>query len=264
MRMDDSLSIITEVHLSCIDSWWKLSSIQWGLTTLRCVPLCLCIACEWCSKLSICSISDGLRDVISHSVLVLIKWPSRHGSPTKANPSPFSSAQRVTGQLEQGTVTCSLLWLQLGGERSQAGDTIHRQSPNKIHLQTKAMSRGPGGHVFSKSATSSSLHYMWHLPSRTVSRDTNGESSIKYTTQRALGHTSDTPTGWLSCVTLCYTHTQLCSNPLKSACFRERVLNTSHGDAAGEWWKCFNLDNDVMILSVSLNLSAFLCDAFKV
>lgn len=102
---------------------------RWG-----CGLLCLCIVCEWCSKLSICSISDGLRDVISHSVLVLIKWPSRHGSPTKANPSS-SSAWRVTGQLERGAVTRSLLWLQLWGERSQAGDTMHRQGPNKIHLQ---------------------------------------------------------------------------------------------------------------------------------
>lgn len=79
--------------------WWKLVSIQWGLTMLRCVLLCLCIVVqvsEWCSKLSICSISDGLRDVISHSVLVLIKWPSRHGSPTKATPTtPTTTPQRM-------------------------------------------------------------------------------------------------------------------------------------------------------------------------
>lgn len=96
MATDDSVSLRTGVHLSHIDSRWnkaegKLSCIQWGLTTLRCVLSCLCIVvlvCEWCSKLSICSISDGLRDVISHSVLVLIKWPSRHGSPTKASTPP--------------------------------------------------------------------------------------------------------------------------------------------------------------------------------
>ena len=37
--------------------------------------------------MSICRVSDGLRDVISHSVLSLIKWHSCHGSPTKASPS---------------------------------------------------------------------------------------------------------------------------------------------------------------------------------
>lgn len=242
MRMDDSLSINTQVHLSCIDSWWKLSSIQWGLTTLRCVPLCLCIVvkvCEWCSKLSICSISDGLRDVISHSVLVLIKWPSRHGSPTKANPSPSSSARRVTGQLERGAVTCSLLWLQLWGERSQAGDTIHRQGPNKIHLQTNAMSRGPGGHVCSESATSSSLHYMWHLPSRAVSCDTNGESSINYTTQRALG-THQTPTGWLSCVILCWRSSSLVTHTHRHTHCFAIILSSLHllGKACDNSVKC--------------------------
>ncbi|KAK5872605.1 hypothetical protein PBY51_013289 [Eleginops maclovinus] len=71
---------------------------------------------------------------------------------------------------------------------------MHRQGPNKIHLQTNAMSRGPGGHVVCESATSSSLHYMWHLPSRAVGCDTNRESSIDYTTLRALG-TRQPPTG---------------------------------------------------------------------
>lgn len=227
MRMDDSLSINTNVHLSCIDSWWKLSSIQWGLTMLRCVLLCLCIVvqvCEWCSKLSICSISDGLRDIISHSVLVLIKWPSRHGSPTKASPLPPPSAWRVTGQLEQGAVTCSLLWLQLWGERSQAGDTIHRQGPNKIHLQTNTMSQGPAGHVCSPSSTSPSLHYMWHLPSRAVSSDTSEERAVQTTPPRGLwAHIKrrqvDCPV--LFCVGDLHhlSHIQLCHNPLKSASF---------------------------------------------
>lgn len=132
----------------------KLSSAQWGLTTLRCARPCLCIVlrvCEWCS---ICSISEGLRDVISHSVLVFIKWPSRHGSPTKASPFP-ARARRVTGQLEPGAVTCSMLWLELWGGRSQAGDTIHQRGPNAIHRQTKRNEPWPwrsrvhwGSHIF--------------------------------------------------------------------------------------------------------------------
>lgn len=108
----------------------KLSSVQWGLTTLRCARPRLCIVlreCEWCS---VCSISEGLRDVISHSVLVFIKWPSRHGSPTKASPFP-ARAPRVTGQLEQGAVTCSMLWLELWGGRSQAGDAICQRGPQR-------------------------------------------------------------------------------------------------------------------------------------
>lgn len=256
MIIDDSLSINAEVHLSCIDSWWWLSSIQWGLTTLRCVPLCLCIVCEWCSKLSICSISDGLRDVISHSVLVLIKWPSRHGSPTKANPSLSYSAWRVTGQLEQGAVTCSLLWLWLWGERSQAGNTIHRQGPNKIHLQLNAMSRGPGGHVCCRRATSSSLHYMWHLPSKAVSCDSNGESSINDTPQRALG-THQTPTGWLCCVILCWRSSSPVTHCFQ-VCIFWGVMETQQESEGGILiWA-------MMTSSVALNLSAFLSDAFKV
>lgn len=63
--------------------------------------------------------------------------------PYKGQPPP-PSALRVTGQLEQGAVTCSLLWLQLWGDRtSGGGGTIHRQSPNKIHLQTNTLNHGP-------------------------------------------------------------------------------------------------------------------------
>lgn len=94
MGMDDHLSVTTEVHLSHIDSCWKKAEGETVFYSMRsdhaevCAALCIVVrVCEWCGKLSICSISDGLRDVISHSVLVLIKWPSRHGSLTKASPS---------------------------------------------------------------------------------------------------------------------------------------------------------------------------------
>lgn len=90
-----------------------LGSMRSDHAKVRAAPVCvfamrLCVClCEWCSKLSICSISEGLGDVISHSVLVFIKWPSHHGSPTKASPFP-ARAWRVTGQLERGAVITAL------------------------------------------------------------------------------------------------------------------------------------------------------------
>lgn len=110
-----------------------------------CLYFCVTVVrvCEWCSKLSICSISDGLRDVISHSVLVLIKWPSRHGSPTKASPSP---PQCTESDRPIRAGCCDMQSAVITALRRQdfwGGGTIHRQSPNKIHLQTNTLNHGP-------------------------------------------------------------------------------------------------------------------------
>lgn len=241
-----------------------------------CLYFCVTVVrvCEWCSKLSICSISDGLRDVISHSVLVLIKWPSRHGSPTKASPPP-PSALRVTGQLEQGAVTCSLLWLQLWGDRTSGGGGPYTgKVPTRFISKQTHWTTAPGGHVCFEDATSSSLHYMWHLPSNAVSSDTNRETSTNYNTQRALG-TYHTPTGWLSSIILCWRS----SSPVTryTRCFAIILhkfvsivkgmwqMNTSHRAAAGEWRNFSHLCDDEMIIEresvaqiVALNVSASL------
>lgn len=80
------------------------------------------------------------------------------------------------------------------------GGTIHRQGPNKIHLQTNTL-RAPGGSVCFEDATSSSFHYMWHLPSGAVSSDTNSGGSANYNIQGALG-TYHTQAGRLSGIIL--------------------------------------------------------------
>ncbi len=171
---------------------------RWGVSLHVCVLLCKCVSDAANCPFAVYPMGSGMSLVTACSFS--LNGPVAMAAPQR--PAPPPSAWRVTGQLEQGAVTCSL-WLQLWGERSQAGDTVQRQGPNKIHLQTNTMSCGPGGHVCSPSATSSSLHYTWHLPSRALSCDTSRESNTNYNTQRALG-THHTATGWLSWVILCW------------------------------------------------------------
>lgn len=179
--------------------------------------------------------------------------------PHKGQPLPTPSAWRVTDQLEQGAVTCSLLWLQLWGERSQAGDTIHRQGPNKIHLQTNTMSQGPAGHVCSPSSTFPTLHYMWHLLSRTVSSDTSEEWAVQTTPPRGLwAHIKrrqvDCPA--LVCVGDLHhlSHIQLCYNPLKSASLGKACDNSVKYTSWRRSRRAKNLISAMMTSSVAESL----------
>lgn len=195
----------------------------WGVCFYVCVLLCKCVNDAANCPFAVYPMGSGISLVTACSFS--LNGPVAMAAPQRPAPSPPPpSAWRVTGQLEQGAVTCSLLWLQLWGERSQAGDTIHRQGPNKIHLQTNTMSQGPAGHVCSPSSTSPSLHYMWHLPSRAVSSDTSEERAVQTTPPRGLwAHIKrrqvDCPV--LFCVGDLHhlSHIQLCHNPLKSASF---------------------------------------------
>lgn len=125
--------------------------------------------------------------------------------------APPPSAWRVTGQLEQGTVTCSLLWLQLWGERIQAGDTIHWQGPNKIHLQTSTMSQGPVGHEFSSCSTTPYL--LWHLPSAAMMPLQRAQYRLHH--PEGSGHISNSDRLIVLCYSAseifitCHTHTAL-------------------------------------------------------
>lgn len=148
MRADEIHSINTEGHLSHIDSWWKkaegklsfrINAVwpRWGVCFYACVLLCECVSNATNCPFAVYPMGSGMSLVTACSF-------SLNGPVAMAAPqSPPPSAQRVTGQLEQGAVTCSLLWLHLRGERSQAVDTINRQGPNKIHLQTNRMRGGP-------------------------------------------------------------------------------------------------------------------------
>lgn len=190
-------------------------------------------------------------------------------------PPPPPSALRVTGQLEQGAVTCSLLWLQLWGDRTSGGGGPYTgKVPTRSISKQTHWTTAPGGHVCFEDATSSSLHYMWHLPSNAVSSDTNRETSTNYNTQRALG-TYHTLTGWLSSIILCWRS----SSPVTryTRCFAIILhkfvsivkgmwqMNTSHRAAAGEWRNFSHLCDDEMIIEresvaqiVALNVSASL------
>lgn len=146
--------------------------------------------------------------------------------------------------------------------------------PTRFISKQTHWTTAPGGHVCFEDATSSSLHYMWHLPSNAVSSDTNRETSTNYNTQRALG-TYHTPTGWLSSIILCWRS----SSPVTryTRCFAIILhkfvsivkgmwqMNTSHRAAAGEWRNFSHLCDDEMIIEresvaqiVALNVSASL------
>lgn len=149
MRMDDSLSTDEStchvlIHDGEKKAEGKLSALfnevwpRWGVCLYACVLLCECVCNAANCPFAVYPMVSGMSLVTACSL-------SLNGPVAMAalqSPHP-PSARRVTGQLEQGAVTRSLLWLQLWGERSQAGDTIHRQGPNKIHLQTNMMIRGP-------------------------------------------------------------------------------------------------------------------------
>lgn len=125
----------------CIDSRWGPSSIQWGLTTLRCVCLHVCVLlCKCVSDAANCPFAvypmgSGMSLVTACSFS--LNGPVAMAAPQR--PAPPPSAWRVTGQLEQGAVTRSLLWLQLWGERSQAGGTPYtgRVPTRSISKQTR-------------------------------------------------------------------------------------------------------------------------------
>lgn len=116
--------------------------LRWGVCLYVCVLLLKCVSDAANCPFAVYPMGSGMSLVTACSFS--LNGPVAMAAPQRPAPPP-SSARRVTGQLEQGAVTCSLLWLQLWEERSQAGDTIHRQGPNKIHLQKNTMSRG--GHV---------------------------------------------------------------------------------------------------------------------
>lgn len=105
-----------------------------------CVLLCECVSDAANCPFAVYPMGSGMSLVTACSF-------SLNGPVAMAalqRPAPPPSALRVTGQLEQGAVTwCSLLWLQLWGDRTSGGGTIHRQSPNKIHLQTNTLNHGP-------------------------------------------------------------------------------------------------------------------------
>lgn len=133
----DSFSINNTVHLSSID----LPSIRRGLAAEVC-PLWLFAVvqnCEWCSKLSICSISDRLRDVISHSMLALIKWPRRHGSITKASSSFLQHTESDRPIRARRWDTQSAVITALRGEEPARRQRASR--PDQIHLQANRRSQ---------------------------------------------------------------------------------------------------------------------------
>ena len=133
----DSFSMNNTVHLSPID----LPSICRVLAAEVC-PFCLFTVvqnCELCSKLSICSISDGLRDVISHSVLALVKWPRRHGSLTKAS---SSFPQRTESDRPIRARRCDTQSAVITALRGEEPTRRHRASrPHQIHLQANRRSQ---------------------------------------------------------------------------------------------------------------------------
>lgn len=112
---------------------------RWGMCLYVCVLLCEGVSDTANCPFGVYPMGSGMSLVTACSFS--LNGPVAMAAPQR--PAPPPSARRVTGQLEQGAVTCSLLWLQLWAERSQTGDIIHRQDPNKIHLQTNMVSRGP-------------------------------------------------------------------------------------------------------------------------
>lgn len=107
-----------------------------------CVLLCECVSDAANCPFAVYPMGSGMSLVTACSFS--LNGPVAMAALQRPAPPP-PSALRVTGQLEQGAVTwCSLLWLQLWGDRtSGGGGTIHRQSPNKIHLQTNTLNHGP-------------------------------------------------------------------------------------------------------------------------
>lgn len=151
MRIDDGLS----VHLY----WFVVRTVPYPMSFDHaevCAFIFVCCHAQVCVSdaancpFAVYPMGSGMSLVTACSLS--LNGPVAMAAPHRAGPSP-PSAWRVTGQLERGAVTCSLLWLQLWGENSQAGDTINRQGPNKIHLQTNMTSQGPSGHACSPSLT---------------------------------------------------------------------------------------------------------------
>lgn len=106
-----------------------------------CVLLCECVSDAANCPFAVYPMGSGMSLVTACSFS--LNGPVAMAALQRPAPTP-PSALRVTGQLEQGAVTwCSLLWLQLWGDRTSGGGTIHRQSPNKIHLQTNTLNHGP-------------------------------------------------------------------------------------------------------------------------
>lgn len=238
-----------------------------------CVLLCECVSDAANCPFAVYPMGSGMSLVTACSFS--LNGPVAMAALQRPAPPP-PSALRVTGQLEQGAVTwCSLLWLQLWGDRTSGGGGPYTgKVPTRFISKQTHWTTAPGGHVCFEDATSSSLHYMWHLPSNAVSSDTNRETSTNYNTQRALG-TYHTPTGWLSSIILCWRS----SSPVTryTRCFAIILhkfvsivkgmwqMNTSHRAAAGEWRNFSHLCDDEMIIEresvaqiVALNVSASL------
>lgn len=238
-----------------------------------CVLLCECVSDAANCPFAVYPMGSGMSLVTACSFS--LNGPVAMAALQRPAPLPPPSALRVTGQLEQGAVICSLLWLQLWGDRTSGGGGPYTgKVPTRFISKQTHWTTAPGGHVCFEDATSSSLHYMWHLPSNAVSSDTNRETSTNYNTQRALG-TYHTPTGWLSSIILCWRS----SSPVTryTRCFAIILhkfvsivkgmwqMNTSHRAAAGEWRNFSHLCDDEMIIEresvaqiVALNVSASL------
>lgn len=225
MRMDDSPSINTEVHLSCIDSWWKktegkLSVLfnevwpRWGVCLYACVLLCKCVSDAANCPFAVYPMGSGMSLVTACSFS--LNGPVAMAAPQRPAPPP----QRMESDRPIRAGRCDMQTAVITALRrrgARQGRPYTGKVPTRSISKQTRWAGAPGGHVGSESATSSSLHYTWHLPSRAVSCDTSGKSNTNYTTQRALG-THQTPTGWLSCVILClrssspvthHTHTAL-------------------------------------------------------
>lgn len=239
-----------------------------------CVLLCECVSDAANCPFAVYPMGSGMSLVTACSFS--LNGPVAMAALQRPAPlPPPPSALRVTGQLEQGAVTCSLLWLQLWGDRTSGGGGPYTgKVPTRSISKQTHWTTAPGGHVCFEDATSSSLHYMWHLPSNAVSSDTNRETSTNYNTQRALG-TYHTLTGWLSSIILCWRS----SSPVTryTRCFAIILhkfvsivkgmwqMNTSHRAAAGEWRNFSHLCDDEMVIEresvaqiVALNVSASL------
>lgn len=163
---------------------------RWGVCLYVCVLLCKCVSDAANCPFAVYPMGSGMSLVTACSFS--LNGPVAMAAPQRPAPPPLrteSDRPIRAGRCDMQSAVITAL------RREEPGRGHHTPARSQQDPSPNMMSWGPGGHICSQSATSSSLHYMWHLPSRAVSCDSNGESSANYTTQRALG-THQTPTGW--------------------------------------------------------------------
>lgn len=201
-----SLSVNAEVHLSCIDSWWKLSSIQWGLTTLRrvclrvCVLLCKCVSDAANCPFAVYPMGSGMSLVTACSFS--LNGPVAMAAPQRpAPPCPRTESDRPirAGRCDmQSAVITALRREEPGrGHHTPAGSQ-QDPSPNK-HDELGALQviLAPRARHPHPSITCGTCHpeQLAVIPAKRAAQTTP---------PRGLLGTRQTATGWLSCVIPCW------------------------------------------------------------